>query len=133
MVLEANVSSIDSNSASSDSSKFSITTDLGTLQAKTVVVATGIWTQELLKSLDIALPIIPVAHPYAYGPSRPVREIKQPFVRWPERHIYARDHGEVDGFGSYDHEPVIGNPKHSALCDRVTERYGDTQRTAEND
>jgi len=121
MVLEANVSSIDSNSASSDSSKFSITTDLGTLQAKTVVVATGIWTQELLKSLDIALPIIPVAHPYAYGPSRPVREIKQPFVRWPERHIYARDHGEVDGFGSYDHEPVIGNPKHSALCDRVTE------------
>ncbi|KAH7400424.1 N,N-dimethylglycine oxidase [Cadophora sp. MPI-SDFR-AT-0126] len=121
MVLEAKVSSIASNPSSRVDCPFTITTDLGHLEAKTVIVATGIWAQALLKSLDIALPIIPVAHPYAYGPSRPIRHIKQPFVRWPERHIYARDHGEFDGFGSYDHKPLVGNPDQTALCDRVTE------------
>ncbi|KAH7364854.1 N,N-dimethylglycine oxidase [Rhexocercosporidium sp. MPI-PUGE-AT-0058] len=98
---------------------FSIVTDLGALEASKVIVATGIWTQELLKSLNIVLPIIPVAHPYAYGPSRLVREIKQPFVRWPEKHIYARDHGDVDGFGTYDHEPSTAVPRQSALFNRV--------------
>ncbi|KAK0108652.1 hypothetical protein ONS95_003445 [Cadophora gregata] len=117
VILEAKVSSIKSKF----DNHFSITTDLRKLEAKTVIVATGIWTQELLRSMDIALPIIPVPHPYAYGPSRPVRDIKQPFIRWPEKHIYARDHGEFDGFGSYDHKPSIGKPDQSALCDRVTE------------
>ncbi|PVH70905.1 DAO-domain-containing protein [Cadophora sp. DSE1049] len=121
VVLEAKVSSIASKSSNSVDCPFSITTDLGNLEAKRVIIATGIWTQELLKSLDIVLPIIPVAHPYAYGPSRPIRDIKQPFIRWPERHIYARDHGEFDGFGSYDHKPSVGVPDKTALCDRVTE------------
>ncbi|KAG4431964.1 hypothetical protein IFR05_012560 [Cadophora sp. M221] len=117
-VVGAKVSSLTSNGVDG---QFSITTDLGVLEADKVIVATGIWTQELLKSLDVALPIIPVAHPYAYGPSRPVRETKQPFIRWPEKHIYARDHGDVDGFGTYHHEPSAAAPGQSAMFNRVSE------------
>jgi sarcosine oxidase len=83
-----------------------ITTSVGPLTAERVVIATGIWTAPLLKQLGIKLPIIPVAHPYVHGPQRPSRGRPSPFVRWPERHVYARDHGSFDGFGSYDHAPI---------------------------
>ncbi|KAH6704066.1 N,N-dimethylglycine oxidase [Leptodontidium sp. MPI-SDFR-AT-0119] len=118
LVVGVKVSSLTSNSISGH---FYITTDLGVLEANKVIVATGIWTQELLKSLNVVLPSIPVAHPYAYGPSRPLREIRQPFIRWPEKHIYARDHGDVDGFGTYHHEPSAAAPGQSALFNRVSE------------
>ncbi|MBN6037211.1 FAD-binding oxidoreductase [Amycolatopsis sp. 195334CR] len=67
--------------------------------ADDVVLATGIWGAEL------GLPLIPVAHPYGYGPKR-APQPPTPFVRWPQHHVYARDHGERDGFGTYDHEPI---------------------------
>lgn len=31
---------------------------------------------------------------------------RSPFVRWPEHHVYARDHGDRVGLGTYDHRPV---------------------------
>lgn len=83
-----------------------IHTSAGVLDANCVIVATGIWTARLLEALDVELPIIPVAHPYVHGPVRPARLRSSPFVRWPERHVYARDHGSFDGFGSYDHVPI---------------------------
>jgi glycine/D-amino acid oxidase-like deaminating enzyme len=81
-------------------------TSAGMLKADCVIVATGVWTARLLKTLGIELPIIPVAHPYVRGPARPARLCSSPFVRWPEQHVYARDHGSFDGFGSYDHVPI---------------------------
>jgi len=33
-----------------------------------------------------------------------------PFVRWPEHHVYARDHGDRLGLGTYDHVPVPITP-----------------------
>jgi glycine/D-amino acid oxidase-like deaminating enzyme len=100
-----------------------VSTELGFLGTKKLIVATGIWTSELVKTLGIDLPIVPVLHPYAHGPERSARGIQQPFVRWPERHIYARDHGNSDGWGSYDHEPIRYAPANSALLNSSVQRY----------
>jgi len=56
------------------------------------------------------LPLTPVAHPFLYGPLHdvPLRSsgpVGSPFVRWPEHHVYARDHGDRLGLGTYDHVP----------------------------
>lgn len=97
------------------SSHYHITTDSRLLTADTVTLATGIWTSGFLRPFGIEVPIIPVGHSYAYGPNREKREKGQPFVRWPEHHVYARDHGERDGFGTYDHVPITCEPGQSAL------------------
>ncbi|KFY35806.1 hypothetical protein V494_05583, partial [Pseudogymnoascus sp. VKM F-4513 (FW-928)] len=76
-----------------------VQTPNGFIGASKVIVASGIWSASLLKGL-LHLPVIPVAHPYIYGPSRPAREKKTPFIRWPEKMVYARDHGECEGFGT---------------------------------
>ena len=73
------------------------------VQAAKVVLCTGIWTRTLLPSL----PIVPVAHPYCYTAERSQpRESATPFVRYPEAHVYVRDHGLKDGIGSYAHDPI---------------------------
>jgi glycine/D-amino acid oxidase-like deaminating enzyme len=36
------------------------------IETNTLILATGIWTQDLCADLDIPIPIIPVAHPYMY-------------------------------------------------------------------
>ncbi|KAL2694756.1 hypothetical protein Neosp_001342 [[Neocosmospora] mangrovei] len=76
------------------------------LDADKVILTTGIWAQDLDKDLDFPVPVIPVGHPYMYGKTRAKNARKLPFVRWPEHHVYARDHGERYGIGSYHHEPV---------------------------
>ncbi|WYZ36746.1 hypothetical protein EsH8_II_000252 [Colletotrichum jinshuiense] len=76
------------------------------LDADRVILTTGIWAQDLCSSLDFPVPVIPVGHPYMHGKTRSPLPRKVPFVRWPEHHVYARDHGERFGIGSYDHAPV---------------------------
>lgn len=88
------------------------TADGQTLQAKQVIVSTGIWTQLLAKSAtSLPVPIVPVAHPYVYTAEQ-ARRTQTPFCRWPEDHVYARYHGHRYGLGSYDHAPI--NIKHPA-------------------
>jgi glycine/D-amino acid oxidase-like deaminating enzyme len=74
-----------------------------------VILCTGIWTRTLLHNSSITespVPIVPIAHPYTFTPSRPPRAgSAYPFVRWPQHHVYARDHGDHDGLGSYNHMP----------------------------
>jgi glycine/D-amino acid oxidase-like deaminating enzyme len=91
------------------------------LTGSSVILATGIWTSSLTGDKEVQItnfpvPIIPVAHPYTFTPPRPARSGKAyPFVRWPEHHVYARDHGDHDGLGSYDHAPLELKPEHSAI------------------
>lgn len=68
---------------------------------------------------DSPIPIEPVAHPYACTTSRPSRPgPSYPFVRWPEYHVYARDHDNSDGLGSYNHIPSrVETLPNSALGD----------------
>src|SRR5262249_51632491 len=68
-----------------------------------VVLACGIWGSNVARLADLTLPLVPVAHPYVYGPSGQARR-GTPFVRWP-RHVYARHHDDRIGLGTYDYEP----------------------------
>jgi len=84
--------------------------DSGTYAADDVVLACGIWGPSVAALAGQVLPLTPVAHPYVYGPLHdgPLRSsgpVGSPFVRWPEHHAYARDHGDRLGLGSYDHVP----------------------------
>lgn len=82
------------------------TADGQILQAKQVIMATGIWTQLLAKSAtSLPVPVVPVAHPYVYTSER-AKGTQTSFCRWPEDHVYARFHGHRYGLGSYDHPPV---------------------------
>ncbi|KAK1983550.1 FAD dependent oxidoreductase [Colletotrichum cereale] len=76
------------------------------LNADKVIIATGIWAQDLCSDLDFPVPVIPVGHPYMHGQPRNPLPRKLPLVRWPEHHVYARDHGDRYGVGSYNHEPL---------------------------
>lgn len=76
------------------------------LHADDVVLACGIWGQQVAALAGVHLPLVPVAHPYVHGPLRRAAARSSPFVRWPEHHVYARDHGDRLGLGSYDHAPV---------------------------
>ncbi|MFW6690815.1 NAD(P)/FAD-dependent oxidoreductase [Streptomyces sp. MAR4 CNX-425] len=69
------------------------------------VLASGVWGPLLAARAGVELPLTPVSHPYVYGGPRPARHPRGPFVRWPGRHVYARDHGDRDGIGTYAHEP----------------------------
>ncbi|KAJ5933673.1 hypothetical protein N7454_006002 [Penicillium verhagenii] len=87
------------------------------LNGNIVVLATGIWTASLVKDVvQIPIPIIPVAHPYTFSaPRTPRSGTPYPFVRWLDHHVYARDHGDRDGLGSYDHPPLQVNPTEMAI------------------
>ena len=122
LILDTKASSIWTET-SSTSSIYHISTTMGSISTKTLVLATGIWTPGLIQDLDIDLPVVPVLHPYAHGPDRPIRDLQQPFVRWPEEHIYARDHGDHDGFGSYAHVPLPCTPSKSALEKETIDGY----------
>lgn len=68
-----------------------------------VIITTGIWASQTLPKL----PVLPVAHPYIHSRPRPALPgPPSPFIRWPEAHVYARDHGDCSGLGSYDHSPI---------------------------
>jgi glycine/D-amino acid oxidase-like deaminating enzyme len=84
----------------------SVRTDDAVLSADDVVLACGIWGPAVAALAGVALPLTPVAHPYVHGPARSLAASRSPFVRWPEHHVYACDHGDRLGLGTYDHVPV---------------------------
>ncbi|KAJ6032764.1 hypothetical protein N7540_003496 [Penicillium herquei] len=70
----------------------------------------------ILATVQNPVPIIPVAHPYTFTLPRPPRcGPAYPFVRWTDHHVYARDHGDRDGLGSYNHPPLKVNPTRAAI------------------
>ncbi|EWG53706.1 sarcosine oxidase [Fusarium verticillioides 7600] len=84
------------------------------LTADKVIITTGIWTQGLSSNLPFPVPVIPVGHPYMHAQPHEPLPHKNSFVRWPEHHVYARDHGANFGIGSYDHAPIGYKPDTSA-------------------
>lgn len=73
--------------------------------AQQVVLCTGIWGEIGMPPHGHPVPIVPVRHPYVYGPQGDPPRGPRPFVRFPEHHVYARRHGAQWGFGTYDHAP----------------------------
>ncbi|MFD0597104.1 NAD(P)/FAD-dependent oxidoreductase [Catellatospora coxensis] len=85
----------------------SIRAGSGDLPADDVVLACGIWGGDIAAHAGVHLPLFPILHPYAYSAPRAVAYPPTPLVRWPEARVYARDHGDRDGFGTSDHRPVL--------------------------
>jgi hypothetical protein len=52
------------------------------------------------------MPLTPVAYPYVFGPVHSELFQTAPFVRWPDAHVYAREHGNRLGLGTYNHVPI---------------------------
>ncbi|THV08403.1 nucleotide-binding domain-containing protein [Dendrothele bispora CBS 962.96] len=73
------------------------------IHAEKIVICTGLWARQL--AAKELWPIVQVKHPYSYSAVR-APKVPSPFVRWPEVHVYARDHGDRDGVGSYEHTPI---------------------------
>jgi len=74
-----------------------------------VIIACGIWGPAVAALAGQRLALTPVAHPYVYSePHAPAGP--SPFVRWPEHHAYAREHGDRLGLGTYAHTPVRVSP-----------------------
>lgn len=82
-----------------------IRTDKGDRRGNKVVITTGLWTRQL----DASLPVYPVSHPYSLSLHRTPKK-PSPFIRWPEQHVYGRDHGLFDGVGTYDHSGDMISP-----------------------
>ncbi|KAF9784194.1 hypothetical protein IL306_008122 [Fusarium sp. DS 682] len=78
------------------------------------ILTTGIWAQGLSLKLPFPVPVIPVGHPYMHARPHDPLPHKIPFVRWPEHHVYARDHGTNFGIGTYDHAPIGYKPDTTA-------------------
>ncbi|KAI5202309.1 FAD dependent oxidoreductase [Aureobasidium subglaciale] len=78
-----------------------------TISCQRLILATGIWTASLLRSSAVIplVPVVPVSHPYVYSKDRQHEVSTTPFMRWPESHVYSRDHGSRYGVGTYDHAP----------------------------
>ncbi|KAK1593600.1 FAD dependent oxidoreductase [Colletotrichum navitas] len=100
------------------------------LNADKVVIATGIWAQDLCSDLGFPVPVVPVGHPYMHGKPRNPLPRKLPFVRWPERHVYARDHGDRYGIGSYNHEPIGCKSKNGTAIGSWVKGFEQTLQSA---
>ncbi|KAK1999991.1 FAD dependent oxidoreductase [Colletotrichum falcatum] len=100
------------------------------LDADKVIITTGIWAQDLCGDLDFPVPVIPVGHPYKYGQPRNPLLRKLPFVRWPEHHVYARDHGDRYGIGSYNHEPLGCKPNNGTAIGSWVKDFEQTLQSA---
>ncbi|MFC6718361.1 FAD-dependent oxidoreductase [Natrialbaceae archaeon GCM10025810] len=93
-----------------------VVTDRGRIEADEVLVATNIWGPLFGEMVDVDIPLVPCAHQYLVtdeleelrGASR---EIEQPILRHQDYSLYFRQHGERYGIGSYNHEPLLVDPK----------------------
>ncbi|XP_055319034.1 sarcosine dehydrogenase, mitochondrial-like [Sitodiplosis mosellana] len=81
-------------------------TDHGDIKTNCVVNTTGVWANDLLEPLGIALPLIPMMHSYIV--SDPIEGIRgMPNVRDHDASIYFRIQGSSICMGGYERNPVI--------------------------
>jgi glycine/D-amino acid oxidase-like deaminating enzyme len=80
-----------------------VDTSSETFTAARVVLATSVWARVLTDPLGVRVPVVPIRHPFAYGPTGHAAPRRQPFVRFPEHSMYARWHSDRWGFGTRAH------------------------------
>ncbi|MGW2161758.1 GcvT family protein [Nonomuraea sp. NPDC001699] len=76
-----------------------------TIPADVIVCAAGFWGPSIGELAGLTVPLLPLAHQYAKsGPLPPQPE--GPILRHQDRDLYARQHGDRIGIGSYAHRPM---------------------------
>ena len=89
-----------------------VETDRGTIEADEVVIAAGLWSNELAKMAGVRIPLSPAVHQLiSVGPIERFEEkegeIGYPIVRDVDAQMYERMHGNDLEVGSYQHRPII--------------------------
>ncbi|MDP9697035.1 UNVERIFIED_ORG: glycine cleavage system aminomethyltransferase T/glycine/D-amino acid oxidase-like deaminating enzyme [Arthrobacter globiformis] len=91
-----------------------VETSSGVIPADIVVSCAGFWGRELGKMVGLDVPLLPLAHQYVK--TTPLPELKgvnelpngaqKPILRYQDRDLYFREHGDRIGIGSYAHRPM---------------------------
>src|SRR6478752_1259675 len=86
----------------------------GVIPADIVVSCAGFWGRELGKMVGLKVPLLPLAHQYVK--TTPLPELKGrnelpngarlPILRFQDKDLYYREHGDRIGIGSYAHRPM---------------------------
>ncbi|MFP3989977.1 FAD-dependent oxidoreductase [Streptomyces sp. E11-3] len=90
-----------------------VVTDRGTFPADHVVSAAGFWGPVIGRMAGVDVPLLPLAHQYAKTAplpgllgKEPGVEATRPILRFQDRDLYFREHGDRLGIGSYAHRPL---------------------------
>ncbi|MHC0433103.1 GcvT family protein [Streptomyces sp. O3] len=89
-----------------------VVTDRGAFPADHVVSAAGFWGPVIGALAGVDVPLLPLAHQYARTAplpgldQPPGAEASRPILRFQDRDLYFREHGDRLGIGSYAHRPL---------------------------
>ena len=91
-----------------------VRTATGVVDADIVVCCTGFWGREFGRRVGLTIPLVPMAHQYAYttplesrhGANSVVAEASLPILRHQDHDLYYREHGDRLGIGYYGHRPM---------------------------
>jgi glycine cleavage system aminomethyltransferase T/glycine/D-amino acid oxidase-like deaminating enzyme len=91
-----------------------VETSSGVIPADIVVSCAGFWGRELGKLIGLKVPLLPLAHQYVKTiPLKELRGLNElpngarlPILRYQDRDLYFREHGDRIGIGSYAHRPM---------------------------
>ncbi|ANZ34826.1 sarcosine dehydrogenase [Lentzea guizhouensis] len=86
-----------------------VRTGTGTFAADVVVSCAGMWGPLLGEMVGLTVPLVPMAHQYAFTGEVPVSAealARQPILRHQEADLYFRSHGRALGIGAYGHRPM---------------------------
>ncbi|MFT4043141.1 MAG: FAD-dependent oxidoreductase [Gordonia sp. (in: high G+C Gram-positive bacteria)] len=91
-----------------------VRTARGLIEADIVVCCTGFWGREFGRRVGLTIPLVPMAHQYAFttpvesrsGANSALAEASLPILRHQDHDLYYREHGDRIGIGYYGHRPM---------------------------
>lgn len=97
-----------------------VITERGEIRAGEVLLCTNIWGPVLGDRAGVKLPLMAVEHQYLISEPLPelageTRFIAQPILRHQDARMYFRQHADAYGVGSYNHEPLLVDPRDLGL------------------
>lgn len=86
----------------------------GVIPADVVVSCAGFWGREIGKMVGLKVPLLALAHQYAtttalpelHGRNELPNGARLPILRYQDKDLYYREHGDRIGIGSYAHRPM---------------------------
>ena len=93
-----------------------VQTDQGPIEAETVLWCTNIWGDVFTQKYGVRLPLMAAQHLYATTTPLPelkgeTVEVRHPLMRHQDHAMYYRQHFDCYGIGSYQHVPLMVDPK----------------------
>jgi glycine cleavage system aminomethyltransferase T/glycine/D-amino acid oxidase-like deaminating enzyme len=92
-----------------------VRTDIGDIEAETVIIACGVWSSRIAAMAGASIPLTPAVHQMIdIGPVAAFEHITDPvgfpIIRDVDTNMYERQHGNEFEIGSYAHRPILMDP-----------------------